>query len=95
LLRRKKFEQLITELVHQRDVIRQLVSEGVKSAADFGWLIHMRFYWDAKETDVLKALSIKMANSSFDYGYEYLGVQDRLVQTPLTDRCFLTLTQVY
>lgn len=41
---RKKCEQLTTELVHQRDVLRELIKESVKSATDFAWLSEMRFY---------------------------------------------------
>ncbi|BGP45295.1 dynein heavy chain [Rhodotorula kratochvilovae] len=90
---RRKCEHLITELVHERDVLRLLAQNGVTSPTDFNWLYHMRFYLDTTRPDVLQQLEVKMASATFYYGYEYLGVPDRLVQTPLTDRCYLTLTQ--
>jgi dynein heavy chain 1, cytosolic len=90
---RKKLEQLITELVHQRDVVRSLSQMKVDSANAFDWLYYMRFYFSPKAPDVLKKLQIKMSNAPFDYGFEYLGVAEKLIQTPLTDRCYLTLTQ--
>ncbi|XP_064623935.1 cytoplasmic dynein 1 heavy chain 1-like isoform X3 [Lineus longissimus] len=92
-VRRKKLEHLITELVHQRDVSRMLIKNKVNNPKSFDWLMQMRFYFDPKNTEVLEQLSIQMANAKFNYGFEYLGVQDKLVQTPLTDRCYLTMTQ--
>jgi dynein cytoplasmic 1 heavy chain len=92
VIQRKKCEQLITEMVHQRDVIAGLIRDFVSSVDDFRWLYQMRFY-QAQGGDLVDNLVIKMADASFFYGYEYLGVGERLVQTPLTDRCFLTLTQ--
>lgn len=93
LLRRKKLEHLITEFVHKRDVTRELIRKKIQSNKSFDWLAQMRFYFDPKQTDVLQQLTIHMANAKFYYGFEYLGVQEKLVQTPLTDRCYLTMTQ--
>jgi len=92
VIQRKKCEHLITEMVHQRDVILGLLRDSVSSSDDFHWLYQMRFYY-VPGAEILENLVVRMADASFLYGYEYLGVGERLVQTPLTDRCFLTLTQ--
>lgn len=89
---RKKCEHLITECVHQRDVIGKLIKLNASTPTHHMWLLQMRYVYQA-EGDFLQRLHIKMANAKLDYGFEYLGVAERLVRTPLTDRCFLTLTQ--
>ena len=45
-----------------------------------------RYYW------INDFLYIRAVNAEFPYGFEYLGNTGRLVITPLTDRCYLTLT---
>lgn len=90
---RKKFEQLITELVHQRNVTRDLIEGGVSDPHDFRWLYHLRFNYNPKAAKLTEKLQISLSNANFYYGFEYLGIGERLVQTPLTDRCYLTLTQ--
>ncbi|KIW34320.1 uncharacterized protein PV07_01105 [Cladophialophora immunda] len=91
-LTRKKCEHFITEAVHQRDVIAKLMKAEANTPGHYLWLLQMRYVYDPN-ADLMSRLHVQMANADLDYGYEYLGVPDRLVRTPLTDRCFLTLTQ--
>ena len=57
-------------------------------STEFGWQMQLRYYWD----DVIEDCVVRQTNASFAYAYEYLGAQPRLVITPLTDRCYMTLT---
>jgi dynein heavy chain 1 len=84
---------LITELVHKRDVSR-LTSEivGLK-VKDFKWQYYMRYNLSATEKLLRNKLKVNVGNSEFVYSYEYLGITEKLVQTPLTDKCYFTLTQ--
>lgn len=91
-LTRKKCEHLITEFVHQRDIIGNLIYSAATSSKHYLWLLQMRYVYKT-EGDIVSRLRVKMANADLAYGFEYLGVPERLVRTPLTDRCFLTLTQ--
>ncbi|KAM4675882.1 dynein axonemal heavy chain 2 [Discoglossus pictus] len=85
---RLKLVALITVEVHARDVIDKMLKSGCMDVASFEWLSQLRLYWDKDIDDCL----IRQTNTQFQYGYEYLGNSGRLVITPLTDRCFMTLT---
>ncbi|KAK2581762.1 hypothetical protein KPH14_002241 [Odynerus spinipes] len=86
-IQRLMLEAVIIIEVHARDVLYKLIQENVKNVNDFDWISQLRYYWvDDSE------LKIRAVNAEFSYGYEYLGNNGRLVITPLTDRCYLTLT---
>ena len=87
-LHRKIIAALITIDVHARDIVEELWQEKVESVNDFKWQMQLRYYWDDKDDICF----IRQTNTFFKYTYEYLGAQSRLVVTPMTDRCYMTLT---
>lgn len=88
---RKKLVALITVEVHSRDVIDKLAKVAGIDQNSFEWLMQLRFYWE-QEAGPGGDCVVRQTNTRFLYGYEYLGNSGRLVITPLTDRCYMTLT---
>ncbi|KAL3846382.1 hypothetical protein ACJMK2_017380 [Sinanodonta woodiana] len=87
-IQRLKIVALVTIEVHSRDIIEKLVKTGCSDQYAFDWLSQLRVYWEREIDDCV----VKQTNTQFQYGYEYLGNSGRLVVTPLTDRCYMTLT---
>ncbi|XP_030578556.1 dynein heavy chain 2, axonemal [Archocentrus centrarchus] len=88
---RLKIVALVTVEVHARDVIDKLAKASCVDVNAFEWLCQLRLYWEKDKQDLMDCI-IRQTNTQFRYGYEYLGNSGRLVITPLTDRCYMTLT---
>lgn len=86
---RQKIMTICTIDVHSRDVVAKMILQKVESSSAFQWQSQLRHRWDKEEIDCFA----NICDAEFLYDYEYLGNTPRLVITPLTDRCYITLTQ--
>ncbi|XP_063958044.1 dynein axonemal heavy chain 6-like isoform X2 [Lytechinus pictus] len=86
--KRNSVEALMVIMVHSRDIVNNLIDGKIRKSDDFEWTKQLRYQWEEQSNSCIA----HQANASFQYGYEYLGCSLRLVITPLTDRCYLTLT---
>jgi len=69
-------------------VIQRLIDEKVEGLEAFLWQQQLRFYWLNATMDT----EIRICDFRTRYFYEWIGNTGRLVITPLTDRCYVTLT---
>lgn len=66
------------------------VVRSIMDTREFEWESQLRFYWDQLPDELM----VRQCTGEFGYGYEYMGLNGRLVITPLTDRIYLTISQV-
>ena len=102
-LKKKIMSALVVIEVHARDVVERLIEANVSKVTDFEWISQLRYYWEATEANEEMRnwasrrqlgdtnVVVRMVQCNYPYGYEYLGASARLVVTPLTDRCYMTL----
>lgn len=83
-----KLQSLTLDVIHNVDVVEGLIKEQVRSLTEWHWQKQLRFYLRQNGRVV-----VAMCDAEFDYSYEYQGNASKLVHTPLTDKCYLVLTQ--
>lgn len=84
-----KVKALVMDAIHHLDVCDQLLSKDVKDAGSWLWQKQLRFYLDERTGRAIA----RMVDAVVDYTYEYQGNSGKLVHTPLTDKCYMVLTQ--
>lgn len=83
-----KIKALVLDLIHNIEVVELFIASDIKSTSDWLWQKQLRFYLNKDGQCIMR-----MTDSQFNYSYEYQGNSSKLVHTPLTDKCYLVLTQ--
>mmetsp|Transcript_49836 Transcript_49836/g.161224 ORF Transcript_49836/g.161224 Transcript_49836/m.161224 type:complete len:2909 (-) Transcript_49836:280-9006(-) len=97
-LQRVLMGALIVLDVHGIAVLENLEEAKCRSVSDFDWSKQLRYYWVMEDTvmsdgsRISDDCVIRQTIASSKYSHEYLGNTPRLVVTPLTDKCYMTLT---
>ena len=82
--------KFLREYFHGNSVAKLFLCLSIMDAREFEWESQLRFYWEQTPDELI----VRQCTGQFGYGYEYMGLNGRLVITPLTDRIYLTITQV-
>jgi dynein heavy chain 2 len=84
-----QIKSLILDSIHFVAVVDELISNNVnQNVQNWYWQKQLRYYYSASST-----VKVCMGCSELNYSFEYLGCFNKLVHTPLTDKCFLTCMQ--
>lgn len=70
-------------------MLEDIVNKKIRDPFHFEWLKQTRVMWHADRDTIVTSI----CDIDFEYSFEYLGVKERLVVTPLTDICYITLSQ--
>ncbi|GAB5365644.1 hypothetical protein AAMO2058_001075600 [Amorphochlora amoebiformis] len=86
---RAKIKVMVFDLIHNIDVVDQLIASNCSSPGHWTWQKQLRYYLRKEDGNCV----VRMCAAEFNYSYEYHGNASKLVHTPLTDKCYLVLTQ--
>ncbi|CCK69240.1 dynein heavy chain KNAG_0C01270 [Huiozyma naganishii CBS 8797] len=91
-LNRRKIEAFYNEILHFCDIIEKLTNEDDTTRRSLYWHRCQRFYYDAKILNPLSRVTVVQCGYTNQYGFDYIGVPERLVYTPVLMDSFAFLT---
>eukprot|EP00438_Fugacium_kawagutii_P026834 Skav224731 [mRNA] locus=scaffold699:573890:588190:- [translate_table: standard] len=86
-----KLKSLILDLIHNIAVLDDLLLQKVTRLSDWSWFRQLRYYLKQGVAPEQRPCSVRMLECEQFYSFEYQGNAPKLVHTPLTDKCYLTL----
>jgi dynein heavy chain, axonemal len=88
LLKRTLVCTLLVIDVYLKDIINDFINHDVTTLDHFDYTRILKYYYEKENAVCI----LQQTDCHYDYSYEYLGCAPRLVMTPLTNLCYLTLS---
>ena len=88
-----KLKNLMLDLIHNREIAELLFSENTDDVNNWEWYKQLKYIYNPNCKNNNSILELRMCDGKFEYTFEYQGASQKLVHTPLTDKCYITLTQ--
>ncbi|XP_067674368.1 uncharacterized protein [Haliotis asinina] len=86
-----RLESMIAQSLFLRDILENMCSRKLRETTDFEWRRSIRCYMQPVD-EKLEPL-IWILDNSYQYGNEFHGTNVGVALTPVTERCFLTMSQ--
>ncbi|KAL5009692.1 hypothetical protein ScPMuIL_011997 [Solemya velum] len=86
-----RLECMITQSLYLRDILENLYNRKLREPTDFEWRRSIRCYFQSHEEKMMPLIWI--LDNHYMYGNEFYGTNAGVALTPLTERCFLTMSQ--
>ncbi|KAM9316607.1 uncharacterized protein PAF06_007656 [Gastrophryne carolinensis] len=88
---RLKLENIIMHILYLRDVIDSISLRKVREVVDFDWKKATRFY--LKDTNGTLRHELHILDAQYVYGCEFYGATIPFIMNPVTEKCFLKISQ--
>ncbi|XP_070190368.1 uncharacterized protein [Littorina saxatilis] len=86
-----RLECMITQSMYLRDVLDSMGSRKLREVTDFEWRRSVRCYMHPSEEKPPEPM-IWILDTAHHYGTEFYGTDCGVALTPITERCFLTMS---
>lgn len=86
-----RLECMITQSMYLRDVIDNICSRKLREVTDFEWRRSVRCYMHPSEEKPSEPM-VWILDTAYSYGSEFYGTDCGVALTPITERCFLTMS---
>lgn len=88
-LQRKKLQVALTEFIHFKQILERMKESSTASSV---WNVQQQYYFFV-DREPLSQVTISNHGNKLGYGYEYYGVPEKIVMTPMVELCFSAMSQ--